>query len=46
MIDLKFLKELIQIKLVHQKSVMFVTIVISKIKDLSFNHMYAINVMI
>ena len=39
-----FLKELVLIKQARQKSVMFVTIY--QTKDLSFNQMYAIVVMI
>ena len=46
MIELTFLKELMVIRQVNQKSVIFVTIGIFEIKDLSFSHMYAIDVMI
>ena len=46
MIELTFLKELKLIKQVHQKSVMFVTISISEIIDLSVNQMSAIDAMI
>ena len=46
MIELTFLKELMLIKQVHQKSVILVTIDISWIKVLSFNQMSAIYVMI
>ena len=46
MIKLAFVKELMLIKQAHQKSVMFVTIGISKIMVLSFNQMPAIHVMI
>ena len=46
MIELKFLKELILIKQVDQKSVIFVTIGISKILVLSFNQMSVIDLMI
>ena len=45
-IELTFPKELILIKQVHQKSVIFVTIGISYIKVLSFNQMPAIDAMI
>ena len=41
-----FLKELVLIKQLYQKSVIFVTICFFQTKDLSFNHMYAIVVMI
>ena len=40
-----FLKELMLINQVHQKSVVFVTISISQIKVLTFNQMPAIDVM-
>ena len=46
MIELTFLKELKLIKQVHQKSVMFVTIGISEIINLSVNQMSAIDAMI
>ena len=46
MIELTFLKELKLIKQVHQKSLMFVTIGISEIINLSFNQMSAIDAMI
>ena len=46
MIELMFLKELMLIKPVHQKSVIFVTICISSIVVLSFNQMSAIDLMI
>ena len=46
MIELRFLKELILIKQVDQKSVIFVTIGISKILVLSFNQMSVIDLMI
>ena len=46
MIELTFLKELMLIEQVHQKSVMFVTIGISWIIVLGFNQMSAIDVMI
>ena len=45
-IELTFPKELILIKQVHQKSMIFVTIGISYIKVLSFNQMPAIDAMI
>ena len=41
-----FQKELLQIKLVHQKNVNFVTIGFSKILDLNLKNMFVINVMI
>ena len=44
--ELTFLKELMLIKRVDQKSVMFATTRIFKAKGLSFNHMYAIGAMI
>ena len=44
--ELTFLKELMLIKRVDQKSVMFVTARSFKAKGLSFNHMYAIGAMI
>ena len=46
MIELTFLNELMSIKQLHQKSVIFVTIGISEIIILSFNQMSAIGVMI
>ena len=46
MIELTFLKELILIKQVHQKSVSFATTCISQIVFLSFNQLRAIDVMI
>ena len=46
MIELTFLKELMVMKQVHQKSVMFVTIAISLISVLSFNQMSAIDFMV
>ena len=46
MIELTLLKELILIKEVHQKSAIFVTIGILKIKSLIFNHMSAMDAMI
>ena len=46
MIELTFLKELISIKQVHQKSVIFVTIGIFKIMGLNFKHVCAIDAMI
>ena len=45
MIELTFLKELILIKQVHQKGVIFVTIGIFEIKGLSFNQMSSMYVM-
>ena len=45
MIELMFLKELILVKQVPQKSVIFVTTGIFKIKGLNLKHMYAIHVM-
>ena len=42
--ELTFLKELILIKQVHQKRVLFATIHISYIKVLSFNQMSAIGI--
>ena len=44
-LELTFLKELMLIKQVHQKSVIFVTIGIFKVIVLSFNQMSAIDVM-
>ena len=44
--ELTFLKELMLIKRVDQKSVMSVTARIFKAKSLSFNHIYAIDAMI
>ena len=46
MIKLTFLKELILIKQMHQKNAIFVTFGIFQINDSSFNHKYAIDVMI
>ena len=46
MIELTFLKELILIKQVHQKSAIFVTIGIFLKKGLNFKHMYVIDAMI
>ena len=46
MIELTFLKEMVLIKQVHQKSVMFVTIGIFKIIFLCLNQMYAIDAII
>ena len=46
MIELKFLKELILIKRLHQKSVISVNNGIFQTEGSSFNRMYAINVMI
>ena len=40
MTELKFLKELMLIRQVNLKNVVFVTVGIFKTKDLSFNHMY------
>ena len=45
-IELTFLKELILIKHVHRKNVIFVTMRIFQTKDSCFNHMYAIDVKI
>ena len=45
MTDLTFLKELMLMKQVHQKNVIFVTIGISEIKILCFNQMCAIDAM-
>ena len=45
MIQLTFLKVLMLIRQVNQKSVLFATIGIFKIKDLSFNQMPAMCVM-
>ena len=45
-IELTFLEELILIKQVHQKNVIFVAIGIFWIKDLSFKSMSATNVII
>ena len=44
--ELTFMKELILIKQVHQKKVIFVTSGIFLRKGLSFNHMYVIDAMI
>ena len=46
MIELTFLKELVLIRQANHKSEIFVTIGIFYIKDLSFNHIYAIDVVI
>ena len=46
MIDLKFIKELMSIKQANQKSAIFATLAIFKIKALYLNHMYAIDAMI
>ena len=46
LIELTFLKELILIKQLHQKSVIFITIGISITKVLSFNQMSATDVLI
>ena len=46
MIELMFLKELMLIRRTNQKSAIFVTIGISQIKGLSFNHVYAVDAMI
>ena len=46
MIELAFLKELVLIRQANHKSEIFVTIGIFYIKDLSFNHIYAIDVVI
>ena len=46
LIELTFLKELMLLKQVHQKSVIFVTIGIAWIIVLSFNQMSAIDVII
>ena len=46
MIDLKFMKGLILMRHVHQKSVIFVTIGIFVIKGLSFNRLSVIDVML
>ena len=46
MLEFTFLKELILIKQVHQKSLIFVTFAILLIKELRLNHMYAMAVMI
>ena len=46
MIEFTFLKELVLIKLVCQKSVIFAITAIFETKGLGFNHMYAIDVMI
>ena len=46
MIELMFPKESMLIKQVYQKNAMSVTIGIFKISVLSFNHMFAIDVMI
>ena len=46
LIELTFLKELMFIKQANQRSVIFVTIGIFKIKALSFNQMSAEDVMI
>ena len=43
MMELMFLKKLMLVRQVNQKSPMFVTIRIFEIKDLSFNHMYTID---
>ena len=45
-LELTFLKELMLIKQVHQKSVTLITIGISSIKCLTFNQMSAIDAMI
>ena len=46
MIELTFLKELMLIRQANQKSAIFVTIGIFKVKSLSFNYIYAIDAMI
>ena len=46
LIELTFLKELMLIKQVNQKSVVFFTIGISSIRIWSFNQMSAIDIMI
>ena len=46
MIELTFLKEVMLIKQLHQKSAMFVTIGISEIIVLNFNQVSVINAMI
>ena len=46
MIELTFMRELILIEQVHQKSVMFVTISISQILVLKSNQMSAMDAMI
>ena len=46
LIELTFLKELMLIKQVHQKSVLFATICISQISVLSFNQMSAKDVIL
>ena len=45
MIELTFLKELILIKQVHQKSATFAAIGIFLTQGLRFNHMYAMTIM-
>ena len=46
MIELALLKELMSIRQANQKSVIFVITGIFEIKNLSFIHMYAIDVII
>ena len=46
MIELMLLKELMLIKKMRQKSVIFITIDIFQVIDLSFNQMTAVDVMI
>ena len=46
MIELTFLKKLILVKQVQQKNVIFVTIVMFKIKGLSFTQVAAMDAMI
>ena len=45
MIELTFLQELILIKQMHQKSVLYLTMDISQIKALTFNEMLATDAM-
>ena len=45
MVELTFLKVLMLIRQVHQKSVLFVAIGNFRIKGLSFNRMHAVGVM-
>ena len=45
MIELMFLKELMLIRQVHQKNLIFVTIGIFQIKGLSFNRMSVMDIM-
>ena len=46
LIELSIMKELMLIKQVHQKSLMFVTVDVSSIKVLSFNSVFETDAMI